>query len=258
MSTCVLCPPRPLDKQRPLRDGGLTCWACHDTLGQTITEVGRRYLLLDATPSTGGDGGRRSPGFGSRPPVNLHVAALRDPRTLPVELGDPHNALSLLRSWANAIRSARGPVLHPCESFVPGDTKFGSWITRQPAVTLMAEEFRAVQSQLRSATGEPNPKPVGYCIKPTLTATGEFEDWCNGPLFPPRDGESDITCPQCEAVYEPLEQIKVKIQNEQDPEAGDPCAACRHTSSQHDNDAADPRPCNVRWCDCTAHVKQAA
>lgn len=223
--------------------------------------MARRYLALDPSPSSGAGEGRRGPGFHSKPPLNLHVAALRDPRTLPEVLGDPHNALALLHAWANFTRRERGQEL-PRRCTLAAETQYLlanlDYITRQPWITELVAQLRVVQAQLRAATGEPNPRPVSYCIAPIKDEHGTFIDWCNHPLFPPREGEMNIRCSGCAATYDPMEQIKLRIANEQDPAAGDPCAACDHASSQHDNDASGARPCLVRWCECKAHRKIAA
>lgn len=254
---CLLCPEH---KTRALRDGGVTCWPCHDGLGQSIGEVAWRYVRLDASPSRAGDLGRRAPGFGSRPPLNIHIAALRDRRTTPDRLGEPHNAHRMLGSWANYVRVERSQDYVLSEGLA-GATNYLlanlDWITRQGWVPELAAQVRVVVSQLRSATGEPNPKPVGWCIEPIITA-GTFTDWCNHPLFPPHEGELNIRCGGCGVVYDPLRQIKLRIQNERDPAAGDPCAECGHSSSQHDNEASGARPCNALHCGCRAHRKVAA
>ena len=257
MNGCLLCPEH---RSRVLRDGGVTCWQCFDNVALSISEIARRYIRLDASPSRAGDPGRRAPGFGSRPPLNIHIAALRDPRTLPDQLGEPHNAHAMLASWANYVRHDRFQDYVRNESLASATNYLLvslDYITRQKWVVELAAQVRVVLSQLRSATGEPNPKPVGWCIEPQFSADATFEDWCNHPLFPPREGEVNIRCGGCGAVYDPLRQIKLRIQNERDPGAGDPCE-CGHSSSQHDNNDSGARPCNALHCGCKAHRKVAA
>lgn len=244
---CVLCPPT---RARVARPGGQTDWVCHEKLSASIFEITTRFAQLSARPGAGSmDGGRRAPGFGSRPPVNLHNAALRDPRTAPAELGETHSPLNFMLTWTKWIRLTRGqpPVGYggSLDPVVVLDleaqylTTSLDWITRQHWVTTFAEQMRAVRSQLRAATGAPNPRPVGTCGKPD----------CGHPLFPPREGDMNIQCGGCGAVYAPLDQIEMRkatLQATQD------CARCAHGPNQHSNDDAG-RPCNVQWCDCKGY-----
>lgn len=238
-SLCILCPPA---RAKVARSGGMTDWHCHDRLEGHLGEIVARYARLTARPQGGQGFGRRAPGYGSRPPLNIHAATLRDPRTAPVDLGDPHSPLNLFISWANWIRTARGQLrltAYPLDDLMALDiewrylTNAMDWITRQPWVPRFDGQVRAVVSQLRTATGEPNPRPVGTCSV----------EGCGHPLFPPRAGTLDIVCGGCGALYEPLDQVRMV----HSAKAG--CATCGHTEVQHDNDKTD-RPCNVRWCDC--------
>lgn len=237
---CVICPPQ---RARVARASGMTCWDCHDRVRTQLRELVIRYLKLTAAPSAGAGVARRAPGYGSRPPLNLHAAMLRDPRTAPAEVGEPHAPLNLLLTWGRWIRRERtqpavrypagaedGMIVHIEASYLLSSL---DWVTRQQWVGTFAEQLRAVVSQLRSATGEPNPKPVATCA-------------CGHALFPPRHGESSITCAGCEAVYDPLEQVRLaRVQ------LGE-CALCRHLGTQHDNDA-EAGACNVQWCSCARY-----
>src|SRR5690606_7071 len=82
-TACVICPP-PTDGRpwRPADDGYRTCHGCYTAVHTTLLEIDARYAALDPTPGgTGETGGRPPKGFGSRPPVNLHIVAMRDPRS---------------------------------------------------------------------------------------------------------------------------------------------------------------------------------
>lgn len=248
-SLCVLCPPQRAKVSRP---GGQTDWDCHDRLQAAVVEIVNRYARLTARPGSGAafDGGRRAPGFGSRPPVNLHNATLRDPRTHPAELGEAHAPLNFLLTWGRWIRTTRsqpprgyaGGVDDLEIADIEGTYLFNSmdWITRQYWVVQFSEQMRAVVSQLRSATGEPNPRPVGWCLS---------ED-CDHPLFPPHDGGINIRCGGCSRLYEPLDQIRMVHSQ------GQGCGVCGHEGSQHDNDS-EIRPCNIQWCDCPGFAEDA-
>ena len=243
-SLCVLCPPQ---RARVARPGGMTDWACFERLGTNLGEMARRFALLSARPGNGSiDGGRRAPGYGSRPPVNLHAAALRDPRTAPSELGEAHSPLNFAISWGRWIRRERQqapfayPALDPVAVLdLEAEYLYNAmdWASRQPWITTFNEQLRVVVAQLRAATGEPNPKPVGTC---------KAED-CGHPLFRPREGEVNIRCGGCGVVYEPLDQIRMRTMA-----TTDTCVLCGHEPAQHDNDS-EVRQCNVRWCGCAGY-----
>lgn len=253
---CVLCPPA---RARVARPGGMTDWDCHDRLREQLTEVVERYVKLSALPGGGQAPGRRAPGYGSKPPLNLHVAALRDPRTRPLELGEPHSAVNLFGTWANWLRETRGQLAPPPPSVAVREADIAlllvertyllnslDWITRQEWVPTFAGQLRVVVRQLRAATGEPNPRPCGWC---TVVYPDGSE--CRHPLFPPTDGR-EIGCGACGATYDPLAQVRLKKANSTaglTASAEAICRVCGHASGQHDNDH-DPRPCNSRWCTC--------
>lgn len=235
-SLCITCP-----EARPniARSGGATCWYCHDRLQQMLIEVVQRYARLSARPQGGADFGRRAPGFASRPPVNIHIAALRDPRTAPITLGEAHSPLNLLITWGRWVRDARGQTRarYPQDfgdlaiAYVEGQYLDSAldWVTRQPWVPKIYEQTRAVVSQLRKANGEPNPRPFAQCE-------------CGSPLFPPRDGDLVVRCAGCELTYDPLAQIELVRRRTT-------CKACAHGETQHSNDD-EIHACNVQWCDC--------
>lgn len=249
---CILCPPMRAKVSRP---GGVTDWDCHERLGAQLTEIVARYAKLSAVPSGGAGVGRRAPGFGSRPPLNIHVAALRDPRTAPAELGDPHAPLNLFLTWANWMRKTRSQDKIPYRRehddllilYVEGLYLQSAldWITRQPWVPTFAEQVRVVVSQLRSATGEPNPRPVGWCTNEIDRDSALIP--CGYPLFPPKGDDLNIGCGGCGATYEPLDQIRMV----QAAKTG--CVSCGHSDSQHSNDT-ETRACNVRWCGCSTYT----
>lgn len=250
---CVLCPPA---RPRVARPGGYTDWECHDRLREQLGEVVERYVQLSAVPGGGQGQGRRAPGYGSKPPVNMTVAALRDPRTRPVELGEAHSPVNLFVSWGRWLREARGQ--NELQYGEVGDDinvlmiervyllAALDWITRQDWVTTFAGQLRVVVRQLRSATGDPNPRPCGWC-------TASYPDGtpCGHPLFPPSEGK-DIRCGACSSTYDPIAQIRLKRGNAEAGliTTGSPlCRRCGHTDNQHDNDHT-PRPCQAQWCQC--------
>lgn len=231
----------------------MTDWLCHERIEAQLGEIVQRYARLSARPQGGQGFGRRAPGYHSRPPANMQAVALRDPRTAPLQIGEPHSPLNLFISWSTWMRRERGQecVAYPATGdLVVLDfewrylTSSMDWITRQAWVARFDEQVRAVVSQLRTATGERNPRPVGTCTYVTdHGCDGSAPTECGHPLFPPREGTLDIVCGHCGAEYEPLDQVQMV----QRAKLG--CLGCGHVSSQHGNDE-QARPCNVRWCDC--------
>lgn len=249
-SLCVLCPP---DRARVARPGGQTDWDCHERLASGLTEMVNRYAKLTAVPGMAGNEGRRAPGYASKPPLNLHAAMLRDPRTAPSELGEAHAPMNFALTWARWIRSERGQAqqgflglsdLSVLDHEVMYLYNSLDWITRQHWIVEFRDQLRPVLSQLRSAGGEPNPKPVGYCK----------HEGCGSPLFPPRHGDVNIRCAGCGCTYEPLDQIRMVTAQGAEAPAQRRCERCAHEDNQHSNDTED-RACNFRWCDCDAYVE---
>lgn len=175
------------------------CQQCTDDLESWINEIVDRYLRLDPTPSTGGmDGGRRAPGFASRPPLNLHVATLRDPRTKPRRLGEPHNAHAMLNDWANYVRLERLQV-PKIEAEIEGAARYLianlDWLCRQEWIMDLWVQAEKVLAQLRSATGEPNPRPVGTC--------------CDKPLY---WFEGVAKCAGCQSTFSALDLLQQQLE----------------------------------------------
>lgn len=240
-SLCQLCVE---GRERVARSGGMTCWNCHDRLDEQLGEIVQRYARLTAAPHRSGDFGRRAPGYHSRPPLDIAAATLRDPRTAPLELGDPHAPINLFVSWAMWIRAQRRQnprIAYPLDDLLVLDIEWRyltaslDWITRQPWVIELAEQVKACLSQMRSVLGEPNPRPLEQrCV-------------CGHVLFPPPSG-LDVVCSACGERYDPLEQIRMVSVGQAS------CGVCGHPSTQHSNDE-QPRRCNMSWCDCSGFVE---
>lgn len=258
-SLCILCPG---ERAKIARPGGQTDWDCHERLIEQLGEVAERFLRLSARPGNSGEPGRRAPGFGSRPPLNMHIAALRDPRTAPAELGDPHAPLNFLITWSNWIRTERRqdrvrydePTNDAWIAVYEHNYLVNAmdWMTRQFWVTTFATQLRIVLGQLRAAGLEPNPRPLGQC-----TTRNDDDIVCGNPLWPPNEGGVwDLRCQKCGTEYKPLDQLRLKIENDR---ATGTCALCGHTDSQHCNDSDEDgrRACNGRWCICGDYIAEA-
>jgi hypothetical protein len=192
----------------------MTCIGCHNRLAGWLTAIGQDYVRLDAMPSRGGPGiGRRAPGFHSCPPVDLHRAALRDPRTAPdAATKRGQSPANFVITWARWVRERRNQI----PAALPSDTDVAfhaelryllaslDWVTRQPWVVTFTEQLRPVHRTLHGTiTGVRSPRPYARC------ASVLHDDVvCGHPLFPPRPGAGVVVCGGCETVYSPLDALR--------------------------------------------------
>jgi hypothetical protein len=185
------------------------------------------YNTLDIMPgSTGPDGGRRAPGFESMPPLNLHVVALRDPRTLPSD-DDPVRSIpgtitAIAESVAADINERPG-----MGAYARGVDGMCGWlssrleaVTRLPWADDLYRDLRHLRDALRAAHGEPLPRPVGHCTN-TITAAGldgpgsHSNAPCGGPLYAPPapTRATTIRCGRCGHVYDGLDQLRLSLES---------------------------------------------
>ena len=234
---CVLCPPpRQAGAWRQADSGFVTCSGCDQQLRERLDNVGVRYLQLNPAPgATGGYGSRGAPGFGSRPPCNLHVVALRDPRSSDVarvwmgadgrvhrESQRPpdsvHGALCCV-SWAIAEhRGVDGP----------GDREdvhgLLRWISRHVSYAAKHAELvleldhavRDLLGQLRPVTGDAR-RRIGTC--PAAVEQVDVDGQgnlvqvdparCDAPLYAPVNGADTITCGACGTRWERADWLRL-------------------------------------------------
>lgn len=186
-------------------EGYQVCDRCVTRLRDTLDEITERWRRIVPTrallPVPQGLDQRRTVGYASTPPGNMHVMAMRDARTTAVDPGDVRSPLEVLHTWASAVRQWRA-ITAPRTATVDseaGTLKFHlDFIVRHfpsPSLVLFAGELHEVCVQLRDVTDERRPPVVGHC---TATVDGET---CTAPLRLP-EGGMVIRCPGCGAVYE--------------------------------------------------------
>lgn len=222
---CALhAPPRTVGAWMPADQGYAICQVCDDILRQRLDDVARRYLQLDSRPGATGDHrSRGAPGFSSRPPCNLHVIAMQDPRSsadAKTWLGrdgrlhreDERPPLSVLgtlscQSWAIAEhRGIDGPSdradVFELLRWLGNQV---SYATRHAELVLELDRaIRDLLGQLRPLTGDRRPI-IGWC-----------------------PAEVQAVIDQCR---------------------------CGHEAGQHDNDAfTGERRCNVPYCGCRVFI----
>lgn len=195
----------------PAATGYRVCDRCSRRMRDTLTDIADRWqrivpvsALLLTTPKTG----RRAPGFASSPPGNVHLMAMRDPRTHARDQGDIRSPLETLHWWADFVREQRG-IHHPERATVDTESATLSfhwdWITREfepDHLVSLAYELAAVRGQLHAVTDDPPPPIVGYC---TAVVDGRR---CAAPLSLPRGG-TVIRCPACSASYDGVQLIRL-------------------------------------------------
>lgn len=126
-----------------------------------------------------------------------------------------------LASWAELVAEERdvkpgtGGVADLCAWL----DRHLDWISRQEWVTDFADDLRQLHAQLKTATGDGKPSPVGHCIE--LLDTGE----CGAPIFMPR-GEKprapdepirdlpELRCGSCGSTYTGRRLILLKLNGE--------------------------------------------
>lgn len=199
------------------------------------------WARLDAAPCKGGDDGRRAPGFRSTPPCNLHVVAMRDPRSRPDGAGRDDtwgDVLSVETALAQLASGLADHLGHDDEERlrlgdvtaggVPG---FSAWlyervdaITSHPRAGHLHDFLVALIAQLRTAAGDPRDKPVGRCIELIHIAGQAERVECAANLYlpPPRPGielppdEPVLECKRCRRRYAGRDLIRLKLANERD------------------------------------------
>ena len=214
---CVLhSPPKRVGAWIPADSGYTTCSGCDTGLRERLDDVGARYLQLDSRlGATGGYGSRGAPGFASRPPCNLHVVSLRDPRS-------SADAKAWVAGDGRVHRESQRPPLS-----VYGVLSCVGWQIAEHQGVTGPDDRADVYGLLRWIDNN-----ITYAARHAELVL-ELDAAARSLLGQLRPVTGDArrrigTCPG-------------------EVTAG--CAHCGCASTQHDNDG-DPRRCNVAYCDC--------
>ena len=187
--------------------------------------IPRLYARLDPVPGVGGDEGRRSSGFGSRPPCDLSVVALRDPRSVP-DTGAPlPSVLATLEQIAGG-QIAVGPDPGGLRQVVA----LCRWLLDQLHHLGTAEshaELTRLHRQLRAVAGDPAARPVATCTGWVRDAATREKLECKAPLYlpPPQPGVDAglarppkldpnrpvMRCRRCDRPYTHLQLLRLEI-----------------------------------------------
>lgn len=221
-------PPRPGREPRQADPPHLICADClnrlHRLLSATARDDDGRHVGIPAlwcqldTRPVRGEPGRKGPGFGSRSPARDHVISMRDPRG--GELG-LRSVPAVLADWCQLVADECG-VRTPQRRDVPDLAEMLGrsldWLAQQDYIEDLHAELRDLASQLRSAVGDPKPRPVARCI-------AQFDGVeCGAPIYmPPGTPRAldepiadlpQLDCRACGADYRGAAIIRLRLANE--------------------------------------------
>jgi hypothetical protein len=224
---CVLHAPPKTNAWWPADSGFKTCQSCDDHLREGLEDVAARFLQLDPRPGgTGIPGGRGAPGFVSRPPLNLHVVALRDPRSSQdahiwvggdgrVHREDERPPLSVFGTlstlcWEVAEhRGVSGPDDHDdVYALIRFLRRWLPYAARhEELIVEIDDRVRALQGQLRPMTGDGR-RFVGLCPVAVFDPDLDPEDadtadptFCDARLYAPLSFDESLVCFACGASW---------------------------------------------------------
>ena len=171
----------------PLTTHGMLCARCHGRLARALADIVALYptlavvVMLSGNPS---GGSRGKPG--SRPPCNVDVIDLTDPR------GETHAQIA---GWTRIVIEERRLAAQTAdiEQAARLLTIHLDWIAEQPWCDEALLEISNVAYRIRRACNDLPDPPIGTC--PDIDPRGET-DRCGGPL---RwiDGSTAVTCSRC-------------------------------------------------------------
>lgn len=204
---CLTCPPPSGYRPWRLADRRFTtCSGCYERLAEMLRSIRAGYSRLDVRPGGGAGDGPRTPGFGSKPPLNLTVVCMTDPRGTgdaqewtgsdgKVHREPEHPTLSVpgalytLAWFIAGMRSFSGEVPVDVVELTYWLSDQLDWITRRDEVVAFAATLRRLDRQISLVNDGPSERAwIARCPH------------CRTGLKPP-DGEGKIFCGPCEKVW---------------------------------------------------------
>ena len=207
--TCLVC---------TRRDPAPAYYACTQCIDRTRGHL--RELELYAawlpmfTGPTGGTGtGRRTPGYGSRPPADLGVLVMLDHRSNGLVLGEDDDD-SPLWSLLGTVHGCAQFVRRHATGYNPIPTRNVTlvreigyllgrldWCAHQPWIADLADDLARLHAQARALTRDAPPEPLGQCLN----------DDCEGTVFwqlnPDDTGAQRARCSACDRTYSALQVV---------------------------------------------------
>ena len=174
----------------PLTTHGMLCARCHGRLARALADIVALYptlavvVMLSGNPS---GGSRGKPG--SRPPCNVDVIDLTDPR------GETHAQIA---GWTRIVIEERRLAAQPAdiEQAARLLTIHLDWIAEQPWCDEALLEISNVAYRIRRACNDLPDPPIGTC--PDVDPRGET-DRCGGPL---RWIDGYVQCSRCDGRWD--------------------------------------------------------
>lgn len=216
--------------------------------------------MLDITPTKLGLGEGGAHEFESKPPINLTARAHQDYASLPWPVGPEdveRPTLSVSRTldeWWQAGRAAGG------------NYRDIGWVIFQPWIGDMVHDLRTLARQLKAATGDPEPAPVGHCLAVRgMHPIRKELIYCGEPLYMPDteprgDDEPvrdipEIRCPEpmCGRTYTGAELIRLKLAEEKPHRAPSPLTSVVEGTPQRRGPSTEPT-----WSWLTTEAYEAA
>lgn len=239
-------------RKRAVAEGARTCSPCLDVLADMLRpdnhgnpdadehpSIPVLYGRLDPTPPVV-DRERRCTGYTAASPADEHVIVMRDRRSKcsPVvdvwegaDGAEHHEDEHPPRAVQRAIAALTASV-HEDRGFTAAlPTTLAEqcawlvnqldWLTRRDRVSDDARYLRDLRNDLLAATGDPRPKPVGWCIRLDVDTDTE----CGAPIYlPPGHGDLAVDTPISELPtlrcpygheYAGLEVVRLRLANAQ-------------------------------------------
>ena len=198
MSTCIH--PRH-GTTAPLTAGSmLLCERCLTVLHHDLRAIVSLWPLLAemVTPGNGGNNGGAAGKPGSRPPCDLDILDITDPRgTVSQQIG----------GWARIVIEERQLSATPADAEQAARllTIHADWIAAQPFADEVCAEIHDNAYAIRRACRDLPDPPIGKC--PDIDPRGE-SDTCGGPL---RwiDGTVSVVCGRCGSAWRSDDLVNV-------------------------------------------------
>lgn len=187
------------------------CPACVADIRRRLREIElyAAWLSLPAMlePRRGATG-RRSPGYGSRPPAREDVLVMLDHRSRMAPAGEedePASPWSLLGTLHGLGLYVRSQLLHSGPRTVTVTGEIGYLIAHydtaagHPWVAEVAEDIRQLHAQARALAGDLPPRRLGTCLT----------EGCGGDVYPSPLHRGAASCKRCERPYTGLDLVRL-------------------------------------------------
>ncbi len=233
---------------------------CTKGIEQLFATIDERAPMLSLTPQALGLGEGGAKEFESKPPINLTARAHQDPASSPWRYGPDDvdrptlSVTGTLDYWSTV--AAR----------VGGHHRDLGWVVHQPWVGDMVRDLRTLARQLKAATGDPEPSPIGHCLAVRGMHPVKHElIYCGEELFMPDTeprGDDEpvkdlpaIRCPEptCGRTYTGAELIRLKLAEDPEPRRHTWLTSTTDGTPQNPHAPGDAPQIGWRWLTTEAY-----